>query len=299
MKFTYYLIAILITLSSCEDNIDINKSKYNNQLVIYCFPTLSDTTKIFTSRTHHLNNTANSIGNMFIRCKINNKEKNVYLLKEENNKTPAERVYYFTHKQQVGDIITLDITTQNKENSYTQTTIPAIPKIKDIVISRKYKSGKEYNQIKLTLNNFTNRSYYAIRIIGKEIDYNNTVYEKTESIECHDEPVLNNYSIGESYFNTPNDFYHNFYIFDNSYFSKDSLYTLHLNLPINKSVKAYKVQLYHITPDFYQFFKSINDINNNKLGEYGISFINTTYTNINNGLGIMGGYSRTESKWLK
>ena len=43
---------------------------------------------------------------------------------------------------------------------------------------------------------------------------------------------------------------------------------------------------------------SIKDINNNELGNYGLAPIRSHFTNIENGIGILGGCNIYESEWL-
>ena len=49
----------------------------------------------------------------------------------------------------------------------------------------------------------------------------------------------------------------------------------------------------------YKYLKSINDIDNNDLGEYGLAPIHSHYTNIENGIGLLGGCSIYETDWIE
>ena len=57
----------------------------------------------------------------------------------------------------------------------------------------------------------------------------------------------------------------------------------------------FQVLLYHLTPEFYRFVKSINDIDNNELAQSGFSLLSPTFTNITGGIGILGAYAVAES----
>lgn len=57
------------------------------------------------------------------------------------------------------------------------------------------------------------------------------------------------------------------------------------------------MQLYHITPEFYHYVKSINDVDNNGLAERGFAIIEPTYSNVLGGIGVVGGYGYSESNW--
>ncbi len=103
------------------------------------------------------------------------------------------------------------------------------------------------------------------------------------------EPVLDSRASIDDLFE--NNFLGNFYIFDDSYFNGRS-YTLHLNVPSHYYDGLwweYTVELYRLTPEYYRFVKSLNDKENNELAEYGLSQIAPTLSNIEGGVGLLGG----------
>ena len=94
------------------------------------------------------------------------------------------------------------------------------------------------------------------------------------------EPLLQTLSPTDEDFGFSNEFYQNFYVFSDEKIQGQT-YTLHLNigrwhdyniqyhyLPIK-----YQVQLYHLTPEFYRYVKSINDVDNNDLASAGLSMV--------------------------
>ena len=122
------------------------------------------------------------------------------------------------------------------------------------------------------------------------------------------EPLLNPLSDIDDDFDFSSDFYQNFYIFDDATINGKT-YTLHLNIEpfvraTNMSDKAAKelkrlynieegveVELYHITPAYYRFLQALNDVSNNSLAQAGLSNIRTTYSNVQNGMGICAGFN--------
>ena len=122
------------------------------------------------------------------------------------------------------------------------------------------------------------------------------------------EPLLNPLSDIDDDFDFSSEFYQNFYIFDDATINGKT-YTLHLNIEpfvraANMSDKAAKelkrlynieegveVELYHITPAYYRFLQALNDISNNSLAQAGLSNIRTTYSNMQNGMGICAGFN--------
>ena len=84
-------------------------------------------------------------------------------------------------------------------------------------------------------------------------------------------------------------------------------YTLHLGTnysedsvnEYNSTVNFFKIYLYRFSEEMYKYLKSINDIDNNDLGEYGLAPIRSHYTNIENGIGLLGGCSIYETDWIE
>ena len=59
------------------------------------------------------------------------------------------------------------------------------------------------------------------------------------------------------------------------------------------------MQLYHLTPEMYRYVKSINDIDNNDLAQFGLTMLQPTYSNVHGGIGVVGAYSVSESGWMQ
>lgn len=84
-------------------------------------------------------------------------------------------------------------------------------------------------------------------------------------------------------------------------------YTLHLGTyyredydhEYSKTFRYYKIYLYRFSEEMYKYLKSVNDINDNELGEYGLAPIRSHYTNIENGIGLLGGCSIYETDWIE
>lgn len=61
----------------------------------------------------------------------------------------------------------------------------------------------------------------------------------------------------------------------------------------------YKIKIYSLSPEFYRFAKARYLSRNNELAGAGLAPANFTYSNVSNGLGILGGISTPwESEWL-
>lgn len=48
----------------------------------------------------------------------------------------------------------------------------------------------------------------------------------------------------------------------------------------------------------YTYLEALNRIQNNDLGKYGLAPIRSYYTNVENGIGLLGGCNVYESDWI-
>ena len=105
-----------------------------------------------------------------------------------------------------------------------------------------------------------------------------------------------------------NRFFQNLYIWDDEKIPGKE-YTVRLNMDYQKDYdvdwdnfsyrEEYKIYLYKLSPEFYSYFKTLNNINNNDLGNHGLSPMLHHYTNVSNGIGVVGACQITETEWLK
>ncbi len=303
----YFLIScilILLACTACQDHINIDQLSKDSQLVIYCFPSSQDTTEIFVSSSIPVKGKNMFLDTAQVSCTVNGVQREVKFLKKVDAYKTYQLVYYFTGQLQAKDRITVQASAKGMKAASSTTTIPAVPEITKTEMGSVFNDGVWYDQIRLSLKNSTSPAKYAVRVIGLAGDYDGDLdsiitHKEVEEVCTYDEPVLNKYSLGEKIFDESNDFYQNFYVFDNSSFLHDSTYTLHLDIRSEGDVRGYYVELYRLTPELYNFFKSVNDSKNNSTANYGISFVRPSYTNINNGIGVMGGYAMTKSNWIK
>ena len=56
--------------------------------------------------------------------------------------------------------------------------------------------------------------------------------------------------------------------------------------------------LYRLTPEYYHFLKSLNDVENNDLAQAGFSLVSPTLHNISGGFGLLGASNSSESEWM-
>ncbi len=61
---------------------------------------------------------------------------------------------------------------------------------------------------------------------------------------------------------------------------------------------SYKVYLYKLSRELYLYLKSMNDVKNNDLGHKGLAPIRSHYSNVENGIGVVGGCRVMETEWI-
>ena len=325
-KFKYNIIAIcLICLSSiflsCKDDFDIDKLNAKSKIVVYCFPSTADTTLISVTKSIPVRKktkqtTIPTIDNANISYKVNGEKRNV---------TPkGNGQYYVVGKQKEGDKIEIEVYAEGMPSASASTVIPKACKIDDFQKKKvtEYSTSnlctETYQQIRPTFtDNAKRKDYYAVRVAmrsykAQEYDESDTHVKEwvvTDSVMTYpevytdDEDLLKPLSEIDEDFGFDNNFYQRFYIFDDNTIN-GSQYTMRLNIPEYESVeyydfmKKYSVELYKLSPEYYHFIKSLNDVANNGMAEVGLSQITPTYTNIKGGLGLLGAFNKTESIWL-
>ena len=331
-KTIYSLITLsLVLLCACTNtDMDIEIKKSDPKLVLYCFPnTESDTTII--SLTTSLPLYAGTqiikmeqqliVKNPQITYRVNGQERTVYYTKDRMDNIPPMS-YYVVGNHQPGDQISIDASAPGYPDIHAETYIPEMPEV--TAFKKAYPvfhDGSTYDQYHLTLNDKQTEDFYAVQAysiyeyeqyqgIGYGyIDYSaspDTIYDcHFATINIDDEPALNPVSTLDDFFDYDNSFFRYFYIFNDDIFGGNQ-YTLRLNMQPQgfysdtsgmKPIRAgYQFKLYKITPEYYRFIKSVNDINNNKLGEIGLAPVNPTLNSVTGGYGVVGGYSVVDYK---
>jgi len=296
MKDLIYTIILILVFSSCHDKIDLGKMSSNGKLVVYCFPCSGDTIAIKVSRSMPTNTASfDSLKIENVKCTIDDQSLPVFYKGRDDYRLPTYS-FYAVGKASVGSKVELQIQAKGLPVVSSVAILPPIPEITKTDIDTVYSKGEWFTQLKLTFKNPHERACYAVRVIRVE-QYQDETNERIMPLNVDGEPLLNNNSDSNVDFDTSNDYYHDMYVFDNSQIA-DSAYTLHLNVQHSAYAQCYRAQLFRITSDYFKFLKSINDIENNSMSNYGMSLMTPTFTNIANGIGILGAYSIAETEWL-
>lgn len=315
-KNILYLL-MLSTFPSCSYDFNLGHIDATEKLVLYCMPCADrDTTliQLFYSQPVTKNGKAdNSVPNAKITCMVNGQKQAVYYAESAKPSVPAG-CYYMLGQRKDTDDISLCVEADGLPTISAETTIPASFPLKKVDILRKQDIDDKL-QFRITFQDKENsEDYYGVRIVRKVIyeDMNkNEISEYSEAIdlELDDEPLLNNKIGLDATFDSPNSFYQYLYIWSDEQIQGKE-YTLRLNTYYSADWEAddwnntrrctlYKMYFYTLSPELYRFLKSLNDNNNNELGNKGLAPLRSNYSNVENGIGVLGGCQLTETEWLK
>uniref|UniRef100_A0AB33J0E7 DUF4249 domain-containing protein n=1 Tax=Prevotella sp. GTC17254 TaxID=3236794 RepID=A0AB33J0E7_9BACT len=306
----------LMSMAGCRDEFHIDSSKTSSKLVAYVFPSTADTTYIRLWKSIPVGTQTSAstqqIDNANIQYRVNGAQRTVY--------PKGDGLYYAIGKQQPGDHIDIKVSANDLPDVASYGSIPqAVPIHADdiIYLSRIGEDDLQdtYYQVQAHFSDpEATTDYYAVRILAKDIapaekqGGNQELLDSAyfwANIDTKDEPLLNHISDLDNSLGFNNTFYRNFYIFDDQTINGQT-HTLRLNILSYQTgmtaepptTRSFKVYLYKLSPEYYKFLKSLNELANNKLARYGLSQMRTSFTNVQGGFGVLGCYALSESEWM-
>ena len=326
------IIALLVTslvLSSCKDEFDISKLNEQGKISLCCFPsTVADTTWIEVTYSMPVvegNAATNDLvakNDVQIVYTVNGESRQVNKVSEQRqNKRPSigSARYYVTGRHQPGDHVCITASEEYHKTVKAETVIPQPCHIKAedlrevVIYSNSYGDFLNMWQLSATFTDpAETQDYYAVRLcqmgIGQTYDHMTGAVGLDSTFVYHEisnesEPLLNLLSELDEDFGFKSNYYQNFYIFSDAAINGQT-YTLHLNFTDNQYIvghdfsRQFRAELYRITPETYRYLKSINDVDNNELAQIGFSMLVPTYSNVTDGIGIVGGFALSTTEWL-
>ena len=132
-----------------------------------------------------------------------------------------------------------------------------------------------------------------------------TIKYTSVDLNLDNEPLFSEKTGFDDIFDISKEYYRNLYIWDDSKINGKN-YTLKVDTYYDagyedeerKETIEFKIYLYKLSKEMYTYLKSLNRINNNDLGGYGLAPIRSHYTNVENGIGLLGGCNVYESEWI-
>lgn len=306
-RYVISLLTIASVLTACKDHFDIDSMENPSKLVVYCFPSQADTTYISVTGSVGVRKIVDSrkpgkLSDARVSYMVNGEPRQI--------QQDADGTFFVTGGHQPGDHVTLQVEHDDYGRAVAQTTVPEgiAVTLKEIRIVTEYEpdfeSMRDFYQLSASFKDpAESTDYYAVRVrVGSDGDMLAADVRWPE-IYVNDEPLLNRLSAIDEDFGFENMFYQRIYFFTDRDINGQQ-YVLHLNINTNHlEYRAwnprFQVLLYRLTPDYYRYLKSINDIENNELAQGGFAQLMPTFSNVSGGLGLMGGFWASESEWIE
>lgn len=293
-------------LTSCRDHFDIDSQRNLSKLVVYCFPSQADTTYISVSNSMGVRKVTDIrkailLHNARVSYTVNGQPRQVQQL--------ADGTFYVIGSHQTGDHVSLLVEHDDYGRAEAHTTVPESTAItlQEVRLITEYDadwgSAQDFYQLPATFDDpAASTDYYAVRVHVKGDDQGLGIDANWPQVYVNDEPLLNRLTAIDEDFGFENDFYQRFYFFNDRDINGQQ-YTLHLNVKVNHLENRvrnprFQVQLYRLTPEYYHYLKSINDIENNELAQGGFAQLTPTYSNVSGGLGLVAGFWASGSEWI-
>lgn len=319
MKTYIYPFLLLIgLLASCKDDVSLPEAGNEAKIVVYCFPSTRDTTYISVSQSIPVKQYKDgvkikNIDNALITYTVNGQQCEV------TNR--GNGIYYVTAKQQTGDRIALTVRADGLPTASAETSIPDTVAISDPgsrqtkVYDDDWEQMLDYEQVMATFTDpAATKDYYAVRVLLKNVvkrySVEGSLYDEQRFyypvINTKNEPLLISKTNIDDAFGFSDNYYGGLCIFDDA--SISGKYTFHLNVDkkndfwwnnYNDTKKYERVELLHLTPEYYKFLFSINAEENSDLAQYGLSQLMPTASNVHGGLGVVAGWNVSHTAWIK
>lgn len=320
MKLNKYLsgAVVLSLVSSCTYYTPLDEVNEPSRLVLYCYPGNGENTVVRLSRSLPVgskNAPAFSPEKAEVHFFLNGEEQPLQWTDDSLPGIPAQS-FYRPGRLNERDLVRITAAADGMKAVTSSTAVPK-PFLADSIRMERKPSDPGKLQFRI---HFTDRkdtdNYYAVRVENKQIhnlngNYNEWIYDLHFDLEK--EPLLNTNTGLDDILMREENYYQNLYFWDDTRISGKS-YTLRLTtnyMPDSEDTYdspegevhavykyQYRISLYSLSEEFYKYLKSMNDQHNNELGKTELAPIRATYTNVTNGIGLVGGCRFTQTQWL-
>ena len=320
MRYLYFVILFfcVFLFSSCTYHFKLDDIIESPKLVLYCYPGSGDTTIVHLSRSLPVSQKgelSQGLKAANVLISVNDETMHFSWTNDSIPGIPAQS-YYVVKKYKDGDKINITASADGMKTVSAATIIPKPFPLKSVDLIRK-ETDMDKLQFQIHFDDdASTKDYYAMRIEYKQMYWSNGNYSESISpivFDLDDEPLLNNSSGLDDILMNENDFYKNLYYWDDTKIQGKS-YTFRLNTYYMADYEddfitpdgyehivcktKYRVILYSLSEEFYKFLKSLNEQKNNGLGHSELAPIRATYTNVINGIGVVGGCRILRTQWI-
>ena len=318
MRKTLYIIFAIITLASCDIRFELNLPKEDSKIYAFCAPGARDTTAIIVELARFVGDSISfDLSKVEIDLRVNGESQEVQFQPKytfpygASYHSVPEEAFYFTRKLQSDDEVSLTVSYHGLESVSAVTNIPQQPEDATFRIETGDDSAANFI---LEYSDQSEETYYAAIFREKlhefkvwgYIEENGEVITDTTDYTSwqphHINHELDTFQESDFNFEAYNNqtgvlFWKNSDAIDNGekkmvYFSTYILKDVeewYNELNYKYLDFSYEATIYRITEDLYRFYLTNLMSNENRLSYLGLSRNNATYTNINNGFGVLGG----------
>ena len=294
------LLFFIALLASCQNNIDYEPTlgKGKKKLVVYAFPSTNDSICISISIGKVTNDKIEKPIIKSVTCIDNGKKDKMIYMGDSKENGIYETHFCAVGNHKPGDTITVEVMAEGVLPAKGTTIIPNAPQAEYVDMDTTTYKGDIYNRILFNIYGSKYIEYYAVRVTGATDCDNGQEKLETVELEAGNEPLLKKYTSTKINFETYDSFYANMYIFDDETFRNSST-LLHLYVMQQPWYNAFNTKIYSLSKEYFNMIRSLNNSKNNDFGKYGMAFIYSTYSNVENGYGCIAAYNEKESGWIK
>lgn len=314
MRYRMWFILLgVFVCQSCTHDFSLKEMGAESKAVLFCMPfTGSDTTLIQVARSRVIHRQeASTGGKPTLVFKLNGEEKAINYTETATELLPAQS-YYVLGRLKEDDRIEMEVSYPDLPLAKAQTVIPkAFPleKLEVVLTDGNYGRGIQF-RVSFTDTAGT-EDYYGMRVIKKKKtvyaipEMRDTIQYMPVDLDLEKEPLLSEKTGFDEVFDISKEYYRYLYCWDDSKIDGKS-YMLKVGTYYDpgyegeeqKETIAYKIYLYKLSKEMYTYLQALNRIQNNDLGKYGLAPIRSHYTNVENGIGLLGGCNVYESDWI-
>lgn len=318
-NISHILLSVCIgLLSSCTYHFELDDVNSSPKLVLYSYPGSGDTTVVQLSRSLPVSQKGELVRGLKgadVHLFVNGEMVSLAWTDDSMPGVPAQS-YYAVKTFEDGDNVNITAAAEGMKAVSSATIVPSQFPLTSINMALK---NGEPNQLQFQIHftdNVLTEDYYALKVERKRQFWNDGKYSEENSsltLNLDDEPLLNSSSGLDDILMIENVFYQNLYYWDDTKIQGKS-YTVRLNTNYEadyeddfitpngvehiKCQVKYKISLYSLSEELYRYLKSLNDQKNNGLGNSELAPIRSTYTNVINGIGVVGGCRMFQTEWI-
>ena len=209
MKHLFLFLGTILFLS-CHDNIDLQRFGKESRLVVYAFPTDTDSIRITISASQPLGGSIPALHVTEVRCTTNGHNDRMVHAKDTVEGRFPVSTWYAIGKHRCGDEIRIAVRAEGLPEATGSTRSPSPTVPEEAALDTVYYKGNLYTQIRLNLPSARHQSRHAVRVVGWYAPEDADVPPRPEfmEVETTAEPLLNHHSNVELGFGSADDFYH-------------------------------------------------------------------------------------------